>query len=162
MDIVIRPMQEKDIRQVHEIDKLSFSLPWPERSFRFELSENPSSRLWVAEVDDQPGQKAVVGVLVMWVIIDEGHIGTLAVHPSYRRAGVARKLLAKSLLEATREGLTQVFLEVRRGNLGAQRLYEQFGFKVDGIRARYYRDNGEDALLMRLDHVDPEKLQKMA
>ncbi len=154
-------MQEKDIKQVHEIDRLSFSLPWPERSFRFELNENPSTRLWVAEAHGQDGTPRIVGMLVMWVIIDEGHIGTIATHPDYRHLGVGRKLLAKSLLEASQEGLVQVFLEVRRSNLAAQRLYESFDFKVDGIRSHYYRDNGEDALLMRLDRVDREKLQKL-
>ncbi len=162
MDIIIRPMEEKDIRQVHEIDKLSFSLPWPERSFRFELTENPSTRLWVAEVRREDRPSAVVGLLVMWLVIDEGHIGTFAIHPEYRRMGIGRKLLAKSLLDASKEGMQMVFLEVRRSNLAAQRLYEEFGFKVDGIRPRYYRDNSEDALLMRLDLMDMEKLEKFS
>jgi [ribosomal protein S18]-alanine N-acetyltransferase len=161
VDIIIRKMEEKDIRQVHEIDKMSFSLPWPERSFRFELTENPSTRLWVAEAHKDDGSSEVVGLLVMWIIIDEGHIGTFAVHPDYRRLGIGRKLLARSLLEASKEGLVQVFLEVRRSNSAAIRLYEELDFKVDGIRARYYRDNGEDALLMRLERVDVEKLKKM-
>ena len=160
MDIIIRRMEEKDIRQVHEIDKMSFSLPWPERSFRFELTENPSTRLWVAEVQREDAKRLVVGLLVMWVIVDEGHIGTFAIHPDYRRLGIGRKLLARSLLEATKEGLVQVFLEVRRSNTAAIRLYEAFGFQVDGIRARYYRDTGEDALLMRLERVEAEKLNK--
>jgi len=160
VDIIIRRMEEKDIRQVHEIDKMSFSLPWPERSFRFELTENPSTRLWVAEVRREDGESLVVGLLVMWVIVDEGHIGTFAIHPDYRRLGIGRKLLARSLLEATKEGLVQVFLEVRRSNTPAIRLYEAFGFHVDGIRARYYRDTGEDALLMRLERVEAEKLNK--
>jgi [ribosomal protein S18]-alanine N-acetyltransferase len=51
LEVIIRPMKLEDIEQVHQIDVLSFSLPWPERSFRFELTENRSSRLWVAEVD---------------------------------------------------------------------------------------------------------------
>jgi [ribosomal protein S18]-alanine N-acetyltransferase len=55
VDVNIRPMTLEDIEQVHQIDVLSFSLPWPERSFRFELSENRSSRLWVAEVTDEAG-----------------------------------------------------------------------------------------------------------
>lgn len=160
MDVIIRPMEMKDIQQVHQIDVQSFSLPWPERSFRFELTENPSTRLWVAELERPGAKNVVVGLLVMWVVIDEGHIGTFAVHPEYRRAGIGRRLLAKSLLEAAKEGLRQVYLEVRRGNLAALRLYESFDFKVDGVRSHYYRDNGEDALLMRLDHMDIAALEK--
>jgi ribosomal-protein-alanine N-acetyltransferase len=157
--VTVRRMELKDIGQVHEIDQLSFSMPWPERSYRFELTENRSTRCWVAEVTE-PGKKPQVqAMLVMWVIIDEGHIGTFAVHPEARRRGLGRKLLARALQEATREGLTRVFLEVRRTNESAQKLYEQFGFKVEGVRRHYYRDNGEDAFLMTLDPVDEQRLE---
>jgi ribosomal-protein-alanine N-acetyltransferase len=152
-------MEWEDIEQVHQIDVLSFTLPWPERSFRFELTENRSSRLWVAETVNDAGQRCVAAAVVLWVIEDEGHIGTLAVHPNCRRMGIGRRLLAHSLLEIWREGVRQVFLEVRRGNLAAQQLYRSFGFIEEGVRPRYYRDTGEDALLMRLDPVDPDRLQ---
>ena len=45
----IRRMTLEDLEQVVAIDKASFSLPWPERSFRFEITDNPASRAWVAE-----------------------------------------------------------------------------------------------------------------
>jgi len=98
---------------------------------------------------------------VMWFIIDEAHIGTIAIDTPYRRLGLGRLLLAESLLDAYRSGIQQSFLEVRRGNQPAITLYEQFGFQVAGIRPRYYKDNGEDALLMTLSPLQPERLEAL-
>ncbi len=146
----VRRMRLEDVEQVHQLDVISFSLPWPERSFRYELTENPSSRMWVVESAGETG-KRVIGMLGLWLIVDEVHIGTLAVHPDYRRQGIAQKLLITSLLKACTEGASKAYLEVRKGNLAAQALYTKFGFKITGIRPRYYSDNGEDALMMTLD-----------
>ena len=155
-------MTLEDLQKVHEIDVLSFTLPWSERSFRFELTGNPSSRLWVAEVQELGGQPALAGMIVIWLIVDEAHIGTFAVHPDYRRRGVGRRLLAEALLNAQAEGAMSALLEVRRGNLGAQVLYREFGFEITGVRPGYYRDNNEDALLLTLSNLEPERQKKLA
>ena len=73
MSLIVRRMNVEDVPAAHEIDKLSFTLPWPERSFRFEVTSNPASRCWVAELDGR-----LVGMLVLWKIVDEAHIATLA------------------------------------------------------------------------------------
>ncbi len=86
MNLYIRKMTLQDIPAVIELDQISFSLPWPERSFRFEVSENPASRCWVAEVDGR-----LVGMVVAWLFVEEAHIATLATLPEYRRQGVASK-----------------------------------------------------------------------
>ena len=153
-DVILRPMELKDVEQVYAIDVLSFSLPWSERSYRFELTENPTSHPWVAEMLDSRGQPQVVGMIVVWIILDEAHIATIAAHPAYRRQGIGRRLLARALEDAAGRGAIKAYLEVRRSNLGAQKLYEQFGFTVTGIRPRYYLDTQEDALLMTLEHLD--------
>ncbi len=141
----IRRMQLTDLEAVVALDRLSFSLPWSERTFRYELTENPAARAWVAEKDG-----AIVGMLLLWLIVDEAHIATLAVHPEHRQQGIARRLLLRALRAAWEEGARQAFLEVRVSNLAAQNLYRQLGFEVSGRRPRYYRDNNEDALLMTL------------
>jgi len=155
----IRPMELKDVARVREIDVASFALPWPERSYRFEIQENPASRNFIVEVTANGNQPVVAGMIVMWFIIDEAHIGTIAIDEPYRRLGLGRLLLAESLLEAYHSGVRQSFLEVRRGNQPAITLYEQFGFQIAGIRPRYYKDNGEDALLMTLNPLQPERLE---
>lgn len=153
---IIRRMRLEDVEQVHAIDVLSFSMPWTERSYRFELTENPSSHLWVAELNGR-----VVAMIAYWLIVDEAHIGTIAVHPEYRRRGIARRLLAETLIAMSEKGARSATLEVRRSNLAAQDLYRKFGFKVVGLRPRYYRDNNEDALLMTLENIDREILQRL-
>jgi ribosomal-protein-alanine N-acetyltransferase len=147
--VLIRRMRLEDIPAVHEIDMLSFSLPWPERSFRFELTENLVSRGWVTEVDGQ-----IAAMLVLWLIIDEAHIATLAVHPDFRRQGIGEKILIHALVAAQDEGVRRAFLEVRTGNSAAQAMYKKYGFEVTGVRPGYYKDNNEDALLMDLERFD--------
>ncbi|HEX9018955.1 MAG TPA: ribosomal protein S18-alanine N-acetyltransferase [Anaerolineaceae bacterium] len=161
LTIHYRPMTLQDVPRVHEIDTASFSLPWSERSYRFELVENKNSVCWVAEVVD--GKKVTVaGMIVIWAIIDEAHVATIAVHPDFRGLGIGRTLLARGLFEAYLRGARLAFLEVRRGNLVAQQMYRKFGFQVVGERPRYYQDNNEDALLMTLEHINPAVLEEFS
>ena len=149
MNMIYRRMTLEDVPVVHEIDLLSFSLPWPERSFRFEISENPVARGWVAETDGH-----IVAMLVLWRIIDEAHIATIATHPDFRRQGIGTRLMIEALLQAREEGARHAFLEVRAGNLAAQTLYKKYGFITTGVRPRYYKDNDEDAILMDLEDLN--------
>ena len=175
--MIIRRMREEDLPQVILLDQMSFSLPWPPSAYRHELT-NPGGRAWVAETNlsaplefhspfpDFPairceaGKTAIVGALVLWMIVDEAHIATLATHPDVRRQGIARELLRVALLDAARDGAVTSLLEVRAGNLAAQNLYLEFGFEVVGRRPRYYRDNFEDALLMTLPNLDISALER--
>lgn len=153
MNLHIRKMTLGDLPVVVQLDQISFSLPWPERSFRFELTDNPASRCWVAEADGR-----IVGMIVGWLLVDELHVATIATHPGYRRRGVASKLLAHVLVQAMEEGAHSSFLEVRESNIAAQEMYRRFGYEVTGRRKRYYRDNDEDAILMTLDSLSRDRL----
>jgi ribosomal-protein-alanine N-acetyltransferase len=153
MNVNIRKMTAEDVPAVVDLDQKSFSLPWPERSFRFEVTDNPASRCWVAEIEGQ-----VVGMIVVWLIVDEAHVATLATHPGFRRRGIGQKLLAHALRQMIEEGAQSSFLEVRESNLAAQEMYRKFGYEVTGRRRRYYRDNDEDAILMNLDSLHVERL----
>lgn len=148
MSLVIRKMTVDDLPQVIAIDQASFSLPWPERSFRFEC-ENPVSRCWVAEADGQ-----VAAMMVAWMIVDELHIATIATHPGFRRMGIGHKLLDHALCYAKEEGAVTSLLEVRESNQAARDMYRSFGYEEVGRRENYYSNNGEDALLMTLEHLD--------
>jgi len=145
MNLLVQKMTVEDIPAAHELDVLSFSLPWPERSLRYEVSDNSSARCWVAKNEGQ-----LVGMLILWMIMDEAHIATIATHPNFRRVGVGSQLLENALQSAIAEGARTAFLEVRAGNSAAQDMYKKFGFTVDGRRTRYYKDNQEDAVLMSL------------
>ena len=155
MNLQIRKMTLEDVPTVLVLDQISFSLPWPERSFRFELTENIASRCWVAEVDGR-----VVGMVVGWLLVDEMHIATIATHPDYRRQGIASKLLLHTLWKSMDEGALTSFLEVRESNLAAQEMYLKFGYEKTGRRKRYYRDNDEDAILMLLKSLSRDRLPR--
>jgi [ribosomal protein S18]-alanine N-acetyltransferase len=154
MNFTIRKMSVDDISAVVDLDQKSFSLPWPERSFRFELTDNPAARCWVAELDGK-----VVAMIVVWLIVDEAHVATLATHPEYRRQGIGRRLLAYALRQMMQDGARSSFLEVRASNLPAQEMYRKFGYEATGRRRHYYRDNDEDAILMNLSSLNADRLR---
>jgi ribosomal-protein-alanine N-acetyltransferase len=153
MTVVIRPMQMRDLPAVVEIDRMSFSLPWPEGSFRYELTGNRAARCLVAETEDH----RIAAMIVSWIILDELHIATFATHPEFRRHRLGSQLLSQALADARAEGAQRAFLEVRAGNLAAQAMYGKFGFEVTGRRTGYYRDNGETALMMTLGTLELTK-----
>lgn len=153
MNLLIRKMTLEDIPAVIQLDHVSFSLPWPERSFRFEVTDNPASRCWVAEID-----RRIAGMVVAWLFVNEVHIATIATHPDFRRLGIGSRLLSHTLLQALEEGARSSFLEVRESNLAAQELYRKFGYEEAGRRRRYYRDNDEDAILMSLEPLTRDHL----
>jgi [ribosomal protein S18]-alanine N-acetyltransferase len=150
----VRKMTTDDIPSVREIDILSFPNPWPENAYWYELTENKASHLLVIEPTDGLG---VVGFIGYWLIIDEAHISTFAVHPQMRHHGLGRILLQAMLEEAAGLGAVLSTLEVRAGNAAAQALYRDFGFQRVGTRKGYYRDNGEDALLLTTRQLPPSK-----
>lgn len=143
MSVILRKMTSEDLEEVISIDQVSFSLPWPPRSFQYELTDNPASRCWVAELDGH-----VMGMLVGWLIVDEIHIATIATHPDFRGRGIGKKLLSFALDAAMDEGAISTFLEVRESNTAALEMYRKFGYVEDGRREGYYKDNAEAAILM--------------
>ncbi len=154
----IRWMTAADLYSVSQIDDLSFSQPWPVAAFEVEL-ENINARCWVAESDDQrdaDGKNRVLAALVIWRVLDEAHIATIAVHPDYREKGIGKLLLQTGMQAAYAEGARIYHLEVRAGNRAAQKMYNAFGYITVGRRLGYYKNNGEDAILMTLDLTRPD------
>lgn len=146
MDIKLVPMTEGDIDAVLEVEKLSFPTPWSRRLFLNELA-NPNSQIVLAKDE----KDTVLGYICFWTVADETHIMNLAVHPEFRRQGVGKRLFAFALEFSEARGANYFALEVRERNKAAQEFYKRFGFRVAGIRKGYYRDTGEDAVLMELE-----------
>jgi len=147
-----------DLPQVYRIELDSFTLPWPFNSYVFELTESNVSRCFVAATTDANAHKKILGMIVLYLIEDEAHVATFAVHKDYRHEGIGWRLLHHSLMEAIKFCATHAFLEVRATNQSAIDLYDKFGFITVNVRKKYYADNGEDALLMNLDGLTLEKL----
>lgn len=141
-EILIREMQPADINEIMEIERKSFSTPWSELSFLNEMYDLHSiSRVALSNNN-------ITGYICVKQIFDEGHILNLAVHPDFRRRGIATALMKEVLDELKKKGSRFLFLEVRISNLAARKFYERFEFRVVSIRKKYYTSPMEDAALM--------------
>ncbi|MEO8272667.1 MAG: ribosomal protein S18-alanine N-acetyltransferase [Chloroflexota bacterium] len=138
-----------DLPAVHAIERVSFTVPWPNDAYRSELTTNRLASYIVVRAGD-----AVVGFAGLWVMVDEAHVTTFAVDPRWRRRGVGERLLLGLLDIAVARRAREATLEVRLSNMPARRLYEKYGFRPVGIRPRYYSDNGEDALIMTTEPLE--------
>ena len=142
--MIITTMTEKHVAQVAELEKICFgSAAWSEKSVASEL-ENPLS-VWLVALE---GEK-VLGYVGSQTVIDETDMMNVAVHPDYRKQGIARELivrLVESLKLCKSHSLT---LEVRASNEPAKNLYKMLDFEEIGIRKNYYRNPKEDALILR-------------
>jgi ribosomal-protein-alanine N-acetyltransferase len=138
--VEIRRLTYADLPQVVAIERRAFTTPWSLAMFVLELSK-PSGICLAATTEDE-----LVGYLVCSRYDTVWHVMNVAVDPDRRRRGIATALIGALLERIGPDG--QVTLEVRRSNVGAQVLYERFGFRSAGVRSRYYADNGEDAVIM--------------
>ncbi len=142
-DYTLRPLEERDLDTLAEMEKINFSMPWSRASFERELKENVAARYLVLEADGR-----VVAYGGMWLVIDEAHITNIAVHPDYRGRGYGEAVTRALMALAKDTCMYMITLEVRRSNAVAQALYHKVGFLDVGYRKRYYEDNKEDALIM--------------
>jgi len=152
--ISIRPLGIKDLDNVLEVEELSFKYPWSREAYRYEFDENILSRYWGCFYENR-----LIAFAGYWLIMDEGHIANVAVHPLFRRQGVGELLMYYVMNACLMEGGEKMTLEVRAGNAAGQRLYKKMGFKAAGLRKGYYSDSNEDAVIMWVDliHLQEEK-----
>ena len=142
----IERMIPADLPDVLIIERASFSMPWSRGAFLYEIEQNQVARCWVGREDGR-----IVGYICLWDVADELHVTNVAVHPDWRRRGIARALLESVFGHARAVGSRMVLLEVRPSNTEAIALYDSFGFRAVGRRRGYYYDTGEDALVMETD-----------
>jgi len=135
--------EEKHTEQLLDIEKLCFSTPFTKEQL---LSQMPDDRhvFIVAESDDG----SVLGYVGMLYVLDEGYISNVAVHPDFRRSGIADALITELKAIANSLELSFVTLEVRESNEAARALYQKQGFSDVGKRKNYYTLPTEDAILM--------------
>ncbi len=153
--IVVDRMTVDDLAAVYVIEHDSFSAPWPAHAYRQEIEQNRLAHYIVARYGDE-----IVGFAGIWLMVDEAHVTTFATRTAWRRQGIGERLLVALLDLAVARGATEATLEVRPTNIPARRLYEKFGFKVVGVRPRYYSDNNEDALIMTTDTLDGRPMRE--
>lgn len=139
----IAHMTAEHVPQVAELEKVCFSDPWSENSVASEL-ENPLS-CWLVALDGE----TVAGYVGSQTVLDETDMMNVAVHPDFRRKGVARGLILALIGELKQRGSHCLTLEVRASNAPARTLYESLGFAHVGTRRNYYQNPKEDALILR-------------
>ena len=140
-------MTAADVDAVCAIEEATFARPWSRASIENELT-NSCARYVVLRRSGE-----TVGYAGMWLVIDEAHVTNVAIRKDLRGQGLGEKLMRALILLAADSGMIWMTLEVRRSNAAAQGLYRKLGFVDVGWRKRYYEDNGEDALLMGLEHL---------
>lgn len=177
----IEDMQLHDIDEVMEIEHRSFSSPWSVRAYKYELTSNSFSQFIVVRqslsgegfAKDPPKflnrflrsspravNSPVLGYGGFWLLVDEAHIGTLAIAPDWRGLGLGELLVVGLLERAVKLNAEVATLEVRVSNLAAQDLYRKYHFQTAGIRRGYYRDNLEDALIMTSSPLRSQAFQE--
>lgn len=162
--IIIERMQESDLNEVMDIERDSFSMPWSRQMFETELRETTLSFPLVArwneenldnQITNSSQKKPICGYSVFWHVIDEIHIGNLAVSPRFRRMGIASSLIVNIINLGQQWRIKRITLEVRQSNTSAINLYHSYGFREIAIRRKYYTHPTEDALVMVKDDFNP-------
>ena len=141
--MIYTEMKAEHVSQVAQLEKLCFADPWSELSIASELQNIWA--YWVVAVCED----AVVGYIGSQSTIDETDVMNVAVHPDWRRQGIAENLIEKLIQELKNRGSHALMLEVRASNAPAISLYEKLGFSQIGLRKNYYRNPREDALILR-------------
>lgn len=141
--MIITRMNEKHVTQVAELERVSFSDPWSEKSIASEL-ENELA-LWLVAVEND----SVAGYVGSQTVMDETDMMNVAVAPELRRQGIAEKLVTELVEALKKRGSRCLTLEVRASNEPAKALYRKLDFAEAGVRKNYYRNPREDALILR-------------
>lgn len=136
-------MTADHVIQIAQLERECFSDPWSQNSIASEL-ENPLSYWLVAMAGN-----VVAGYVGSQTVLGESDMMNLAVHPEFRRQGVARDLVLALIDGLNQRGSHCLTLEVRESNAPARKLYEKLGFVQVGIRLNYYQHPREDGLILR-------------
>ena len=138
----IRPIQHSDVDAVYAIEERSFPYPFTREIFEAIIGRHPFHGL-IAE------DGIVVGYIIFSIIVDESELLTVAVDGPHRRKGIARGLIDAMFSFGKKAGVKNFYLEVRPSNETAIKLYSSYGFSKVGLRKGYYKDNNEDAIVMK-------------
>jgi [ribosomal protein S18]-alanine N-acetyltransferase len=149
VELVFAPATPADLDAIDEIEQHSFKSPWSRSTFEGELL-----REW-ARLDVGRHRGRIITFCNYWLVTTELHILAIATHPDLRGRGVGAQMLEHVLATGRATGCSLATLEVRRSNRPAIAMYERAGFKTVHVRARYYQDDGEDALVMLRELTPP-------
>lgn len=144
MELKIIKATVDDTARISALENIAFSDPWSDNMIRQTLENGMTDAYLALNCKDE-----LIGYAFLSVVADESELENIAVHPEYRRCGVA-KALTDHIIEIAREKNALImYLEVRESNEAAHRLYESAGFEDIAFRPNYYRNPTENAIIMR-------------
>ena len=141
--MILEKMNPAHVVQIAELEKICFSDPWSEKSIASELDNKLA--YWLVATEGE----TVAGYIGSQTVMDETDMMNVAVHPDFRRQGIAEALVNGLVEHLKTMGSHCLTLEVRASNVPAISLYEKLGFSEIGRRKNYYRNPREDALILR-------------
>ena len=139
--VVVRPLEEKDLDTLAELESLIQAEPWSRGSFQEEITVRPP-RFFVLEA---AGRLAAYGGFRQ--TLEESYIINLGVRPHDRRKGFGKLMLSFLMARAREAGSSVLRLEVRADNEAAIQFYESLGFRNLGRRPGMYA-GGADGFAM--------------
>lgn len=142
-DVAITKMELSDFYKIYENLQTDFDEFWTPSILKEEL-ENKNSSYFVLRKDE-----TIVGFGGFWVSVDDVHLTNIVIKKGYRSAGLGSYLLEHIINEAKTTGKQSLTLEVNEENEPAKKLYLKYGFKILGIRKKYY-NNKDNAVIMTL------------
>jgi ribosomal-protein-alanine N-acetyltransferase len=187
LPVEIEPMQVQDIPVVLHIERQSFSAPWSERAYEYELRYNEMAHYFVARskpgqlpakterghrgargwlqsllrpAPPPPAEAQIVGYAGYWLMAGDAHISTIAVSPAFRGQSIGELILVAAMEDAMQRRASEATLEVRVSNIVAQDLYLKYGYDKVGTRKGYYTDNNEDAFIMTTPPLTSPEYQR--
>jgi len=148
----LRRATQADLDAIMAIETATFaSDAWSSDAMASELASGHTYYL-VAERDGVEGYAGLLAPRRSF----QADIQTIAVSVSARRQGLGRVLMLALIAEARERGATEIFLDVRADNPGAQALYDDLGFEEIAVRTGYYQPDNVDAIVMKLMIPKPE------
>lgn len=157
------PIQLATLENLDELvtlEEACFSVPWSRRSFEAELEGNQFSRVLMILHPDTGLKIKAIGYICAWIIFEEIRFLNVAVHPEFRRQGLAKRLIGEALRLGRESGCCRGMLEVRATNTAAKNLYEDFQFRAYSTRKSYYTNPTEDAILMTVEPLDMPQTER--
>ena len=136
------------------LDQKSLNGLWTKSQWKKELTDPKRICLGIIELET----KKLLGLCSAWIVIDELHITSIAVHPIYRRKGIGKFLLSNLIKRSKSLQTNQIILEVKDNNETAKAFYKSMGFKTVGHRSNFYED-GSDALVLNKETINNSRNQ---
>lgn len=151
----IRLWQFEDLKAIAELEQCAFSDSWSEAAIYYALDSIEPVQAFALVI---PHEEEIIGYALFQGIFESWELFRIAVHPLWRRQGLARELLTEGIKIVKQSEGEKVYLEVRENNKPAKRLYEELGFRPYSERDNYYAD-GTNAILYCLTFGDNKNLQ---